>query len=243
MRQGNAMIASVLAVAGLAGAAQAGLVTNWDFNINTSAGDAYSAQANPGDWTSSLLPNGDTVVEGSYDNGNWFIEYDLVFNNDPLVTANYIITNNNGATLGFNVFTRQGVSSPGTFQMRGSVSGSIGDNTLLPPFGEGDGATLSQDGTAPLYRAIVDGASVRTLGDVFSVTALPNGTETVGPFSFGIPVFEAAPGTNMGMAIRNQFWITADDSVGLNNTFLLVPTPGAVALMAIGGFAAARRRR
>lgn len=236
--------AMIAAMTALAGSAQAGvLVTDWNFTIMTSAGDSYDAQANPGDWTASVLPNGDTVVEGMYDNGNWQIEYDLVFNSDPLVTSNYILTNNSAGTLGFNILTRQGVSAPTTNLMRGSVSGSIGDNTLLPPFGEGDGATLAQDAGAPLYRAIVDGSSVRTLGDVFSVTALPNGTETVGPFSFGIPIFEGGPGINMGLAIRNQFTITADDSAGLNNTLILVPTPGAVALMGLAGLTVARRRR
>lgn len=231
---------AVGAIVSAAGAAQAGLVTAWEFEVFGISGSSYLASANPGSWTASLLPNGDTVVEGEWDAGDWYIEFDLVFNNDPLVTANYILTNNSAVTQGFVITTTQFVNAPGATFARGSVSGSIGDNTLL-----GDGAVLGSLAGNPLYMATVNGGGVRPLAPALPVVALPNGTEVVGPASFGIPVLEPsgfAPIVSMG--IVNMFTITADDSVGLNNTHLrVVPTPGALALVGVAGLAGIRRRR
>lgn len=237
-------LVAIGALTALAGAANAGLVTNWDFVVNGISGSDFVASANPGAWSASLLPNGDTVIQGEWDAGDWFIDFDLVFNDDPLVTANYILTNNSGVTQGFVISTTLAVNNPAATFQRGSVSGSIGDNTLLPPFGEGDGATLGALG-GPLYTATVNGVGIRTLAPGLPVVALPNGTATVGPASYGIPVLEAsafAPVTEMG--IVNAFTITADDSVGLNNThFRAIPAPGAIALAGMAGLVVGRRRR
>lgn len=240
MRNRVSLVGALALVAGASvGAAQAGLVTTWDFVISGTDGSSFVASANPGSWNASLLPNGSTVVQGEWQTENWYIEFDLVFDLDPQVTSNYILTNQSGGTLGFIITASLGVTDPSTNLMRGSISGSIGDNTLL-----GDTATCGPLGMNPLYTAMVDGGPVRTLHDPFAgVTTLPNGTEVVPTQDFGIPAFEAGPAIASSMAIRNAFTITADDSAGLNNTFILVPTPGAAAVMGVAGLVGLRRRR
>lgn len=234
-------VVAAMAVAASAGLAQGGMVTAWDFGIQASDGSTYLASANPMTWSASLSMEGNTVIEGMYETAGWFIEFDLVFNNDNcgLVTSNYILTNTSGGTLGFTVGTGQVLANPALNQMRGSISGSIGDNTLL-----GDTAVAGAYLQRPLYQAIVDLVPVETLHDPFlGVTTLPNGTEVVPTQDFGIPVFVAAPSPTLGIGIQNDFTITADDSIGLNNTFKLVPTPGAAALFGLAGLAGIRRRR
>ncbi|HVZ94147.1 MAG TPA: hypothetical protein VG797_06525 [Phycisphaerales bacterium] len=226
------------------GIAQAGLITTWEYTINASDGSSYAASANPGSWTAGLLPNGDTVVHGEFEAASWSIVYDLVFSDDfvdddPLVTSNYNVINTSGDTLGFDTLTTLFVGPMPTNKMRGSISGSVGDNTLL-----GDTATMSAYLDSPAYRALVDGVSVQTLLDPFAgVTTLPNGTEVVGPEDFGVPAYIPGPAINTSIAIRNMFMITADDSVGLQSTLNLVPAPGAVALMGLAGLVATRRRK
>jgi hypothetical protein len=239
-------VVAAMAVAASAGLAQGGIVTAWDFGIQASDGSTYQASANPMTWSASLNMEGSTVIEGAFETDGWMIEFDLVFNNEScgLVTSNYELTNFSSGTLGFTIATGQFLVNPALNQMRGSISGSIGDNTLLPPFGEGDGATAGAFQQNPLYQAIIDLGPVQTLHNPFlGVTALPNGTEVVPTQDFGIPVFIPAPGVNLGMAIRNDFTITADDSIGLQSTFKLVPTPGAAALFGLAGLAGIRRRR
>lgn len=232
-------LVAIGALTALAGAANAGLVTNWDFVVNGISGSDYTASANPGSWSASLLPNGDTVVQGEWDAGDWFIEFDLVFNDDPLVTSNFILTNTGAVTQGFVISTTLAVNNPAATFQRGSISGSVGDNTLL-----GDTATLGSLG-GPLYVATVNGVGIRSLAPALPVITLPNGTEVVGPASYGIPALEAsafAPITSMG--IVNSFTITADDSVGLNSThFRAIPAPGAIALAGMAGLIVGRRRR
>lgn len=234
-------VVAAMAVAASAGLAQGGMVTAWDFGIQASDGSTYLASSNPMTWSASLSMEGNTVVEGFYETSGWMIEFDLVFNNDNcgLVTSNYILTNTAGSTLGFTIVAGQLFSNAALNQMRGSISGSIGDNTLL-----GDTATAGAYLERPLYQAIIDAPTVQALHSPFAgVTTLPNGTEVIPTRDFGIPAFIPAPGVTVGIAIRNDFTITADDSIGLNNTFKLVPTPGAAALFGIAGLAGIRRRR
>ncbi len=239
-------LVGLAALVACVGSANAGLVTDWDFTVSGSGGSTFVASANPGSWTANVLPNGDTVIEGEFDAGDWFIDFNLVFNNDPTVNSSYNLTNRDG-TQTFNVLTRQGsLNNPAAVFMRGSVVGGVTDNTLLPEDPFGDGAILSADGANPIYRAIVDGVSVRTLGDPFGgAVAGPLETGDFGPLSFGIPVFEIGPGVNMGMAVRNQFTLTGgEDVASIQNTFVkLIPAPGMVGFMGIAGLAAARRRR
>ncbi|HVZ94146.1 MAG TPA: hypothetical protein VG797_06520 [Phycisphaerales bacterium] len=231
-----------LAIASLgviSAAANAGVITTWEFVVQPTNGPAFVASANPGSWNTGLLPNGDTFVSGEWDNGDWSIDFDLVFNNDPLVTSNFVLTNVSGGTLGFTVSTDQFVANPAAINRRGSISGSVGDNTLL-----GDTATVGALGNNPLYMATVNGLDDRALFPPLPVTTLPNGTEVIGPASFGIPAYEVGPGIITGLGIRNMFTITADDSIGLNNTHIrVVPTPGALALVGFSGLVIGRRRR
>jgi len=252
MRLTNLCIASGLAL-GLAAVANAGV---YAFNMRVEClGQVWDSDAYPDAY--QTIPGerpGHLMVVGEWTQPEWGISFTLEFDNQVpndggersgaprLVTANIVVTNTTAAAQDFTVTTILPVPSKGpTTLIRGFHSGSVGDNSFAQ-----DGATLTTDtGGNPLYEAMMDGATVRTLRNAFqSFTAPGGGTTTIPTTSFGSPIFEFGGAVNTSIGIRNRFNLTPDDSTTMNSTFLVaIPTPGAMALVGVAGLAGLRRRR
>lgn len=206
----------------------------WDLVIRW--GDsAWSAQSQPQSWTVTRSPGEVFRISGSWASADWECSWDLELDPDPFVFSDISIRNLTGATQDFSIevlLAAVPVGAPSV--MTGSVSGSVGDFT-------GNGAELRDFGGAPLYEALVDGATVRSLYEGPQAFLAGAGlTSSVPTRSF---VAEAGPGVLAEIGIRNAFTLTAGDNAQLTSTFLIVPTPGAGSLLMAAVAVSARRKR
>ena len=102
---------------------------------------------------------------------------------------------------------------------------------------------MSAFGGSSLYDAQIDGLSVQKLfNDPFSVSAQPFLTNSYGPSNFGWT--SGQPAVFNDIRIINDFTVSGLDNAGMTSTFIVrVPSQGSVALMAVSGLVAIRRRR
>lgn len=112
---------------------------------------------------------------------------------------------------------------------------------------DGNGATVAAAGQAALYKSQYNGFV--PAGTDFAnlivgpVVALPFDSET-GSGSFpGGGAFAPIANPVDDMSARFNFTLTANDEASGTSTYEIVPAPGALALLGLGGLAAARRRR
>lgn len=231
--------ASVIALSAVAGIASlAGAAPTFNFAVNYNGSLLYSTATNPGTFTVNPGPGGTWVVSGSYAAGPAFFNFDLTLKDDPFATSNFNLTNTSGALGHFTTSLSLAVNSPlaAPITSQGSISGSIGDNSLTF-----DGASLDTLPGSAFYTATIDGAPFKTLyPDPSNVTAFGGLTETLNATGFSnLAAFQ--PTATIG--IINDFTLTADDSVGMISRFDVTPTPGAVSVFGLAGLVAARRRR
>ncbi len=109
----------------------------------------------------------------------------------------------------------------------------------------GNGAFVRTVGDSALYTAFVDDTAVQTLwnpGWSFSVGNYLGGDAAPARFD-DMPVIVATEADGI-MKVTIRFELSARDMVTIGANFQLtqVPAPGAVALLAIAGFASRRRR-
>lgn len=237
MRRTNSIFTSV-ALATLAGTASAGVsLPAFDFVLSENGNAVYSTAANPGSWIAVPQAGGAWLVQGNYISGTVSLDFQLTLKADPFCTSNFNLTNTSGA-LGFYstslTLAVTPVAAPSNYQ--GGISGSIGDNSS-----SFDGATLTATPGA-FYTSLIDGVPFQTLH--------PAGTTVVEPFgglTANIPADNyfgsGGPGVVSTIGIRNDFSLTADDSVGMVSRFDIIPAPGAASMLGLAGLAAIRRRR
>ncbi len=129
------------------------------------------------------------------------------------------------------------VAFPGISGATGVVSTSFsatdsnadGSLAVVGQFAGANMWNASYNGGTP-FATILQGGSSAIVGDT-----------VVGAVPAGAP--GAIPGTVSSMATAYSFSVTAGDSVSGTSTFIIVPTPGAAALIAFGSVAYASRRR
>jgi len=156
---------------------------------------------------------------------------------DPFITSSLTITNNSAGTQTFSLLSILPVSPsiPTPTRMNGSVSGTVTDNNS-------DGATLSTDGTHPLYQGWID------TGVVTGTALYPDAWSwPAGPTSFSDSFSNlAGPAVTSNIGIALNFTLTAGDSVTIDSRFEVLPVPEPASLGLVGlalvGLAAARRR-
>ncbi len=239
---------AAVALLGLCGSAFAGLAapTGWDMVINFNGG-TWRASNNPSTWTiGPVEKNGKTVwqVDGFFQSAHWSCDWTLELDPDPFVFQNILMTNLTAAPATFSVTTTLPVfpTFPGPNTMDGSISGSIINQNNAPDV-FGNGATVKSFGALPFFEGIVDNvlvptAQLRTAPQLHTVPGF--GTNAIPMESFaGLP----APANLVNIGIRNNFELGNGDSVNFFSTFQIVPTPGGLALVVVGGIAAVRRRR
>jgi len=237
----RAALAAVPVVA-VSALSQGGIQPIFDIRVQWGANTWSAMTAGAFD---SIMDNGDGTWTFSGDftqtAGLWALEWDVTVDEDPFVNAAFTFTNTTGSAGDFVVTTMLNSADPVTApsQMSGSISGSLGSGG-----GVGDVATLGVTSGGNMYNAFVDGSDVWSMvDDSFSLSTTFPATSPFGAFDFGIPTPEAGPAVLNQIGIRHEFSLTNGDSVGINSSFLIVPSGSATPLLLFAGLGAARRRR
>lgn len=210
----------------------------------------------------SLANNPDAVISfeqvgentyrllGAWETANWSSDWDFLIRTtsesgqtrsgglSEFVVSNFAFNNNTGATNNFIIGVTAATGSMGApTGISGSVSGS-----LLSGNPGSSTATMSTFGGNSIYNAKMDGVVVGTLlDDPFSLSTMF--TTGFGPAEFGIPTPDVGPALVGLIGIDHMFRLTNGDGVTFSSAFVVVPTPGAAGLLAMGGLLMLRRRR
>jgi hypothetical protein len=172
--------------------------------------------------------------------GDWMLTMEsLTLNSDPSILAITAVTNTSSVTQTFVLTVTLPIAPsfgpPSLIQ--GSIGGSLTDTSSATAQGTVGDASLSAVSGGSVYTGMIDGTGVRTLlDDPFSVSVVVNnGSATVGPDDFGIPVRESiavATTTNIGIELR--FDLSAGDSASFTSVFDVVPEPASALLVGCG---------
>jgi hypothetical protein len=241
IRTNIVVIAASAAMASVALAQPGTPPTDMNLTIQTVDGANWNWQnaGSPGTWVQDAVNPNQWAINGNVTRSTFAIDFGLQLDPDPFISNSFNLTNNTAVTQTYTVTVTLPISPAVAFpsQTFGSVSGSLVD-------GNGDGASLvttTGPGSA-IYTAIIDGTDyMQLITDPFSISAPPFATTPIGPANFGL--LSGQPGANSTIGIRNTFTLSPGDSVNFVSTFLIIPSPGAVSLLALGGLVAARRRR
>jgi hypothetical protein len=177
--------------------------------------------------------------------GMWTVSWDMTVKEDPWINALIGVTNNTAVTQTFTfevmLPVAPALSSP-TYH-GGSMQGGITDATT-----NGSNATLTNVPGLALYIGKIDGVGVLDLYPD------PPGISVSAPFDGGsaniLAVSDGLPGPTLGsgdvnnsIAIQHSFTLTAGDTATMSSYFIVVPEPGTLSLLGLGGLALMRRRR
>jgi hypothetical protein len=186
-------------------------------------------------------------VSSPFDGPGFIVSWGLLVNPDPFIVGNLVVTNTSNTTQTFFLDVALPIGAPmSSTLVGGSVTGTVTDLT-------GDGATVAAvSPNDSIYRALTDvdgGFNGNLAGSLLtgaSATAGQFQSKTIGPDSFGGPIPSMPYGAvNSNIAIRLAFTLTAGDSASFTSLFVVIPSPGALAVAALGGLVGfgGRRRR
>lgn len=184
--------------------------------------------------------------------GEWMLSStSLTLNPDPSILAITAVTNTSSVdqTFVLSVTLPVAPSFGPPSLIQGSISGSLTDTSSATGLGTVGLASLSAVSGGAVYTGKIDGNGVRTLlADPFSAgVVVSNGSTTIGPADFGIPVRESVNvATTTDIAIELRFHLSAGDSASFTSVFDVVPEPTTASLLGLGllvATAATRRRR
>lgn len=236
MRRITSFIAPAVVLAA-ASSSFAGALPAFNYELSVGGSPVYSTAAFPGTW--SAVPQGGNawLVQGSYATGAFSFDFQLTLKSDPFCTSNFNLTNTSGALGLYSTSLTVAVTpvaAPSSYQ--GGISGSITDNST-----NFDGALLTAVPGA-FYTSLIDGVPFHV--------EYPSGSSIAEPFgglTADIPAANyggaGGPAVVGSIGIRNDFSLTADDSVGMISRFDIVPAPGAASMLGLAGLVGLRRRR
>jgi uncharacterized protein (TIGR03382 family) len=234
-----------------AGAAQAGLIPE-GFEVSVTTGEGtWLLSENLTDITDvSQAPNGDVTVQAESDIfGSAFDWTFTICENivdrgsgescqgpQAFFSSAFTVESGESATTQFDVAATVPFSSMASgLSASGNSSGSLGDAG-----GMGDGATLAAASGSAGYLGLINGSALLSaFDDPFEVNAPAFSTV---PFGAGQDS-AAIMGDVTSLGIGNEFTLTPGDNASFTSTLLIVPTPGAAGVLALGLVAGMRRRR
>lgn len=200
---------------------------------------------------------------GTYDSPGYGLGWNFHVDPDPAVFGNFAITNNTpGGPSDFLIGVALVAAIPDGVcgvTTDGGISGTLNDTSGLgfPPVGvPGDGALLTTDSAGrPVYRAVVNGiiTTVATLlpppGGFYSTSVdpgeQPQNWENGSPAAFG-PMNNFYTPDIASIGILHAFALSEGDSTTVTSRFqaqTCIPEPASIALLALGGLVAIRRRK
>ncbi len=98
--------------------------------------------------------------------------------------------------------------------------------------------------TARYNGGVASGLSFADLINTTTATVPAGGSTSLTGASFGSPAFTPIPGTTVDIQSQFKFTLSRfDRAVGTSTFEIQIPTPGAAALLGLGGLLVARRRR
>ena len=202
-----------------------------------------SSQSQNLNGTATNLPNVFNYQGSLLDAGGaWLLSWD--FNASDATNAgtkaftagNYVIQNLSANTIAVELTVTLPIALIGSALYGGSVSGGL--TTSGPGF-------ISDNGT-PLWSGRTGGNLIDSLFDnPFLVARADAGSSSLGFESFGDPI-PSAPGPAIGsdISVTLKFLLGANSSASFTSVLVAaIPTPGALALLGLGGLTAFGRRR
>lgn len=243
MGRGFAVAAGAVALAaGAANAELSQIVLQIQAEVNGQVG-TFSVPQSAGTWTSTsffwnlaapapiLTSTG--VQLGLVTNASVFVV------DDPIVAINFNIVST-AANTNFTIASPL-LSFPTLNNAQGTASAAVSVTDLM-----GDGATLTPVGGgayAAEYNGLVPtGTNFATLIDS-PVIAGAFSTTTISEDFPGGGIFVPIAGNVDDISARWQFTLSPDDLASGTGVFTVVPAPSALAVVAVGGLLAGRRRR
>ncbi len=153
---------------------------------------------------------------------------------DPQINLIFAVQAGNAPT--HFVISSSVLSFPGISSAQGVASVGI---TLTDSSADGSGGTLTGNGPGGgAYQALYNSGS--TFAEfVSSISAGAFDSDTENGFTGGLV---AIPGTVTDMQAVFDFTVTPQDSASATSTYLIIPEPTAIALLAVGAALALRRR-
>jgi hypothetical protein len=236
-RRSIATAASLIASIATGIAAADGPTVQLDVNVD---GNAQSQGLNG---TATNLPNVFNYQGSLLDAGGaWLLSWDFnasdSTNTGPkaFTAGNYVIQNLSANTIAVELTVTLPIALVGSALYGGSVSGGL--TTSGPGF-------ISDNGS-PLWSGRTGGNLIDTLFDnPFNVTRADAGSSSLGFESFGDPIPSASgPAIGSDISVTLKFLLGANSSASFTSVLVAaVPTPGALALLGLGGLTAFGRRR
>ncbi len=238
----------------------------WDASLDGLPTNTYNWDANHGGF-GQLNGFGDWVVgkgqapwmqsgpwtgwsySGMLTNSLWTLEWNCVFSpgsgsaatgGPAFVTANIVVVNNSPSTQNFGLLmslpVARAIVNP---SMSGSIVGTVTDLTF-------DDATIAAPMGASIYTSRIDTVDEQALM-TFPFSQNAGGalqSSVVGPQDFGLPTpILSSQDVDTSIAIALNFNLSGGDSGSFTAIFEVVPTPGALPLLAAFGLIGRRRRR
>ncbi|MHC5023682.1 MAG: MYXO-CTERM sorting domain-containing protein [Planctomycetota bacterium] len=195
----------------------------------------------------SGTPNGDGSYDysGALSSDMWTMEnYQITADPDPFVSLAFGFQNTTAMTQTFTVSIVLPVIPIGTPTL---IGGSV-DGTLTDTNFDGIGTLTDDPSGAGVYTGLIDGVSQLSLlnndGSPFTASVPFQGGGTNFGESAGLPG-PTLPGPSVAstIGIDITFTLTPGDSASFTAFFVVVPTPGALALFGVAALGTRRRRR
>ncbi len=174
--------------------------------------------------------------------GNWLMEWtDVFFDADPFIAGNFAVTNMQPTDQTFTLTVNMATA----FNTGGSTTIDGGTAITISDANGSGSATMSTDGSNPIYSAEINGGIVaRTLfDDPYSLSPAPLPFAVTADFDNYFGEVGPAVGFLSEVSIVHTFTVSPGDKATVNSTFNIVPEPATLSLLAFGSIALVRRRR
>lgn len=230
-----AVIGAVAAIALTCGIASAQAPGGLQITMSVDGGDPINVD--PGGIS---LGGGLFHYEGSLlSTGQWNLSWNLNADTDPFINGNIAVANFGAATQVFDLVVSVPVLPTGP----GLV---MGGSAALGLTANPGGGTVTPVAGIPGWAALINGAVVQTMYATPASGLTLGGLGSTGSSqTFGTPI-PSAPGpigiTATSIGIHLHFSLTPGDQFSMTSVFVIIPGPGALALLSIGMMFGRRRR-
>ncbi len=168
------------------------------------------------------------------------LNFNLNGDPDPLISGNLTVENPGLPVVDITLVVLLPIAPllPNGSLMQGSAA--VGLTT------DAGGGSLSTFGGKPLWQGLIDGIAVGNAASLFfDPFALSNASigSSGSSGNFGAPFMVAGPAVLQSIGIEINFSLTQNDQASITSVFFVIPAPGVLGLLAIGGLVIGRRRR